>query len=190
VLTLLLGLWNGGEMLVLSIYFQQVLHDSPLMTGLAMAPQGVIGFTAGAFGARLASRIGIPRWLMLTSAAATLGFLILMGLPASGAYSPVLAAVTLVGFGTAGIAFGAMVSASHGVSNDDQGLVGGLINTSRQIGAAIGASLLPAVAAVVNGGQVAGAVGDRAAMLAGALAAALAVVVAGTHRLSAARGLR
>jgi sugar phosphate permease len=64
------------------------------------------------------------------------------------------------------------------VSNDDQGLVGGLINTSRQIGAAIGASLLPAVAAFVNGGQVAGAVGDRAAMLAGALAAALAVLVA------------
>jgi EmrB/QacA subfamily drug resistance transporter len=178
VLTLLLGLWNGGEMLVLSIYFQQVLHDSPLMTGLAMAPQGVVGFTAGAFGARLASRIGIRRWLMLASGAATLGFLILVGLPASGSYSPALAAVTLVGFGTAGIAFGAMVSASDGVSNDDQGLVGGLINTSRQIGAAIGASLLPAVAAFVNGGQVAGAVGDRAAMLAGALAAALAVLVA------------
>jgi len=181
-LTLLLGLWNGGEMLVLSIYFQQVLHDSPLMTGLAMAPQGVIGFTAGAFGARLASRIGMRRWLMLTSGAATLGFLILMGLPASGSYSPVLAAVTLIGFGTAGTAFGAMVTASSGMPNDDQGLVGGLINTSRQVGAAIGASLLPAVAELVNGGEVAGVVGDRAAMLAGALAAALAVVVAAMHQ--------
>ena len=37
---LLLGLWNGGEMLVLSLYFQQVLKDSPLQTGLAIAPQG------------------------------------------------------------------------------------------------------------------------------------------------------
>jgi predicted MFS family arabinose efflux permease len=178
VLTLLLGVWNGGEMLVLSIYFQQVLHDSPLVTGLAMAPQGVVGFTAGAFGARLASRIGMRRWLVLTSGAATLGFLVLMRLPASGSYSPVLAAVMLVGFGTAGIAFGAMVTASAGVLNDDQGLVGGVINTSRQIGAAIGAALLPAVAEVVNGGEVAGAVGDRAAMLAGGLAAAVATVVA------------
>jgi EmrB/QacA subfamily drug resistance transporter len=178
MLTLLLGVWNGGETLVLSIYFQQVLHDSPLMTGLAMAPQGVVGFAAGAFGARLASRIGMPRLLMLTSGTATLGFLVLMRLPASGSYSPVLAAVMLVGFGTAGIAFGAMVTASGGVSNDDQGLVGGVINTSRQIGAAIGAALLPAVAAVTNGGEVAGAVGDRAAMLAGGLAAALATVVA------------
>ncbi|MFZ0875663.1 MAG: hypothetical protein WAN20_14220 [Pseudonocardiaceae bacterium] len=73
-------------MLVLSICFQQVLHDSPLITGLAMAPQGVVGFPAGAFGARLASRIGMPRLLMLTSGTATLGFLVLMRLPASGSY--------------------------------------------------------------------------------------------------------
>ena len=51
-LILLLGVWNGGEMLVLSLYFQQVLHDSPLMTGLAIAPQGVVGFAAGLTGAR------------------------------------------------------------------------------------------------------------------------------------------
>jgi predicted MFS family arabinose efflux permease len=100
VLTLLLGVWNGGEMLVLSIYFQQVLHDSPMMTGLAMVTQGVVGFTADAFGARLACRIGMRRLQVLTSGAATLGFLVLMRLPASGSYSPVLAAVTLVGFGT------------------------------------------------------------------------------------------
>jgi EmrB/QacA subfamily drug resistance transporter len=181
-LTLLLGVWNGGEMLVLSIYLQQVLHDSPLTTGLAMAPQGVVGFAAGAFGARLASRIGMRRWLMLTSGAATLGFLVLTRLPASGSYSPVLGAVMLVGFGTSGIAFGSMVTASAGVPNADQGLVGGVINTSRQIGAALGAALLPAVAAVANGGEVAGLGGDRAAMLAGAVAAAVAMVVAVVHK--------
>ncbi len=56
VLIMLVGIWNGGEMLVLSLYFQQVLHDSPLLTGLAIAPQGVVGFAAGALGARLAGR--------------------------------------------------------------------------------------------------------------------------------------
>jgi hypothetical protein len=46
-----------------------------------------------------------------------------------------LAAVTFVGFGTAGTAFGAMVTASRGVADGDQGFVGGVINTGRQIGA-------------------------------------------------------
>jgi hypothetical protein len=43
----------------------------------------------------------------------------------------------------------------------------------------MGAALLPTVAEVANGGDVAGAIGDRAAMLAGGLAAALAMLVAG-----------
>jgi EmrB/QacA subfamily drug resistance transporter len=176
-MNLLLGLWNAGELIVLSLYLQQVLHFSPLATGLAIAPQGVIGFMAGAFGARLARRVGIHRVLILTSAVATVGFLALTRLPAGGGYSPLLAAVMLVGFGTAGTAFGTMVTASAGVADGDQGLVGGVINTSRQVGAAIGAALLPAVAEAVSHGHVA-AGGDRAAMLTAALAAALATVVA------------
>ncbi|HXP20370.1 MAG TPA: MFS transporter [Streptosporangiaceae bacterium] len=179
VLNLLLGLWNGGEMLVLSLYFQQVLRDSPLATGLAIAPQGVIGFTAGAFGARLAARTGIRRVLVLTGATAAAGFAVLTQLPASGRYSPLLAAVMLVGFGTAGTAFGTVVIATAGVAGAEQGIVGGVINTSRQIGAAIGAAALPAIAATVSHDPArASAAGTRAAMLAAAAAAALAAFIA------------
>ena len=182
-LIMLLGVWNGGEMLVLSLYFQQVLHDSPLMTGLAIAPQGVVGFTAGLTGARLAARLGLQRLLVLTNAVATAGFLVLTHLPATGGYSPLLAAVTFVGFGTAGTAFGAMVTASRGVADGDQGFVGGVINTSRQIGAGIGAALLPAIALTAShGGRMAGVGGDRAAMLAGAVVAGLATLIALAHR--------
>jgi EmrB/QacA subfamily drug resistance transporter len=182
-LNLLLGLWNAGEMLVLSLYFQQVLGDSPLVTGLAIAPQGVIGFTAGAFGARLGARIGIRRMLVLSSAAAMAGFLVLTMLPAGGHYSPVLAAVMLVGFGTAGTAFGTMVTATGGVGEHDQGVVGGVINTSRQTGAALGAALLPAVAyAFGHGGSTIDVSGARAAMLTGALVAAVATLVAWRDR--------
>ena len=59
----------------------------------------------------------------------------------------------------------------------DQGVVGGMINTSRQIGAAIGAAaLLPAVAVGIGHGT--GVTGDRAAMLAGVIASALATLLA------------
>jgi EmrB/QacA subfamily drug resistance transporter len=176
-LAFLLGLWNGGEMLVLSIYLQQALHESPLMTGLIIAPQGVVGFTAGILGPRLATRIGVRRMLVLTGAISAAGFAVLTAsLPAAG-YSPVLFVVTLIGFGTAGTAFGMVVIASRGTADADQGLVGGMINTSRQVGAAVGAALLPAVAEGV-GGSLARVSGDRAAMLTAALAAVIATAVA------------
>jgi EmrB/QacA subfamily drug resistance transporter len=175
-LSFLLGLWNGGEMLILSLYLQQVLHESPLFTGLAIAPQGVVGFAMGMLGPRLARRMGVKRLLVLTAAAAAIGFAVLTRLPAGG-YSPVLLVVTLIGLGTAGTAFGSVVLASRGMADADQGLVGGMINTSRQIGAAVGAALLPAVAEAVSRGP-AGVSGDRAAMLAAGLAAAAATAVA------------
>jgi EmrB/QacA subfamily drug resistance transporter len=171
-LSFLLGLWNGGEMLILSLYLQQVLHESPLFTGLAIAPQGVVGFAMGFLGPRLAGRIGVRRLLVLTGAAAALGFAVLTRLPAGG-YSPVLLVVMLIGLGTAGTAFGSVVLASRGMADSDQGLVGGMINTSRQIGAAVGAALLPAVALSVGGVS-----GDRAAMLTALLAALAATAIA------------
>jgi EmrB/QacA subfamily drug resistance transporter len=175
-ISLLLGLWNGGELLVLSLYLQQALHESPLVTGLVIAPQGVAGFTAGLFGPRLAGKVGVRRMLILTGLAAAVGFAVLTRLPAGG-YSPLLTVVMLVGFGTAGTAFGSIVIASRGMADSDQGLVGGVINTSRQIGAAVGAALLPAVAESMSGG-IAGVSGDRAAMLAAAMAALVATAVA------------
>jgi EmrB/QacA subfamily drug resistance transporter len=173
-LAFLLGLWNGGEMLVLSLYLQQVLHESPLFTGLVIAPQGIVGGIMGLTGPRLAGRMGVKRLLVLTAAATTTGFLVMTRLPAAG-WSPVLFVVMLIGFGTAGTSLGSIVLASRDMADADQGLVGGMINTSRQVGAAVGAALLPAVAEGVGGSGVSG---DRAAMLTAAVAALAATAVA------------
>jgi EmrB/QacA subfamily drug resistance transporter len=173
-LAFLLGVWNGGELLVLSLYMQQVLHFSPLATGLIIAPQGLAGFTMGMLGPRLAGRFGVRRVAMAAGVSATIGFAALTQLPADG-YSPLLFVVILVGFGGAGTAFGSIVLASRALSDGDQGLAGGVVNTSRQVGAAVGAALLPAVAESVSGVS-----GDRAAMLA-ATAAALAATAVAWH---------
>jgi EmrB/QacA subfamily drug resistance transporter len=174
VLAFLLGVWNGGELLVLSLYLQQTLRFSPLATGLIIAPQGLAGFTMGFLGPRLAGRLGVRRVLVLAGAAATIGFAVLTRLPAAG-YSPLLIVVALVGAGGAGTAFGSILLASRELADDDQGLAGGVINTSRQVGAAVGAALLPAVADAVRGVS-----GDRAAMLA-ATAVALAATAVAWH---------
>jgi EmrB/QacA subfamily drug resistance transporter len=173
-LAFLLGIWNGGELLVLSLYFQTALHDSPVETGLIIAPQGIMGFLTGLLAPRIANRIGVRRVLVLAGVAATIGFGILILLPSSG-YNPLLLAVIPVGFAGAGTAFGSIVLTTRELSDSDQGLAGGLINTSRQVGAAVGAALLPAVAESVPGG-IAGISGDRAAMIA-ATAVGLAAAV-------------
>jgi EmrB/QacA subfamily drug resistance transporter len=172
VIAALLGLWNGGEMLALSLYLQQALHYSPLATGLVIAPQGIAGFTAGMFGPRIAARFGVRRTLVLAGAMAAVGFAALNWLPSAG-YSPLLLMVIPVGLGTAGTSFGSMVLASRGMADRDQGLVGGVINTSRQIGAAIGAALLPAIAEAVRGVTC-----DREAMLVAAGTALAATIIA------------
>jgi EmrB/QacA subfamily drug resistance transporter len=172
MLAFLLGVWNGGELLVLSLYLQQTLRFSPLATGLIIAPQGLAGLSMGMLGPRLAGRLGVRRVLVLAGAAATIGFAVLTRLPAAG-YSPLLLVVVLVGFGGAGTAFGSIVLASRALADGDQGLAGGVINTSRQVGAAVGAALLPAVAVTVRGVS-----GDRAAMLAATAAALAATAVA------------
>jgi predicted MFS family arabinose efflux permease len=172
MLAFLLGLWTGGELLVLSLYMQQVLHFSPLVTGLIIAPQGAAGFSMGLLGPRLARRFGIRRVAMIAAASATIGFAALTQLPAVG-YSPLLFVVILIGFGGAGTAFGSIVLASRELADGDQGLAGGVVNTSRQVGAAMGAALLPAVADSVSGVS-----GDRAAMLTATAAALTATFIA------------
>ncbi len=172
LLAFLLGLWNGGQMLVMSLYLQQALHLGPLAAGLIIAPQGIAGFTMAWFNPRLARRLGVRGVLVLAAASATVGFLALSRLPASG-YSPLLFVVIPIGAGGSGTAFGSIVLASRSLADDDQGLAGGVVNTTRQMGAAVGAALLPAVAEAVGGVP-----GDRAAILTGAAAAATALVVA------------
>ncbi|MDX6341877.1 MAG: hypothetical protein QOH87_2015 [Trebonia sp.] len=182
-LAFLLGVWNGGELLVLSLYMQQVLRFSPLVTGMIIAPQGIAGFTMGMLAPRLAGRFGVRRVAMLAGVSATIGFAALTQLPAVG-YSPLLFVVILVGFGGAGTAFGSIVLASRELSDGDQGLAGGVVNTSRQMGAAVGAALLPAVAESMSGVS-----GDRAAMLA-ATAAALAATAVAWHAARQASSMR
>jgi predicted MFS family arabinose efflux permease len=150
----------------MSLYLQQTLHDSPLVAGIVIAPQGIIGFVTGMLGSRLIRRIGVGRLLIISTFATGVGFMAMTALPSSGHYGVGLLAVLPVGFGTVGTVFGTTVMASTGMANSDQGLVGGVINTTRQVGAALGVTVLVAVA---EGSHAASGTttisGDRMALL-------------------------
>jgi predicted MFS family arabinose efflux permease len=179
ILTFLTGAWSAGELVVLSVYLQQTLHDSPLMAGLVIAPQGVVGFAVGIFGARLIGRIGMRALLVASTMSTGVGFLILAHLPSGGHYSPLFAAVVLVGFGTMATVFATTVMAASGMAQAHQGLVGGVVNTARQVGAAVGVAALVAIAEGSRAREgIASVSGDRTAMLVAALVGLGGAVVA------------
>ena len=179
ILTLLVGAWTAGELVVMSVYLQQALHDSPLVAGLVIAPQGVVGFVTGMFGARLVRRFGMRTLLVVATAAAGVGFLVLSDLPVSGHYHALFAVVVLIGFGTVGTIFGTTVMAASGMAQADQGLVGGVVNTTRQVGAAVGVAALVAIAEGANARTgIATVSGDRTALLVAALVGFSGTVVA------------
>ena len=175
--TVLIGAWSAGQVLVTPLYLQLVLHYSPLLTGLAMAPQGIVGFFGASRGARIVRRIGLRAFLVIAGGSASAGLLLLALAFATRSYPLVLAALILTGYGTSTGAFGATVGATQGVANAEQGLAGGLINMSRQIGAAIGVAL---AAAVIGTATTSGAAiePDRSALILAATTAALATALA------------
>jgi predicted MFS family arabinose efflux permease len=174
-----MGAWTAGELVVMSLYLQQTLHDSPLVAGLVIAPQGVVGFITGMYGSRLLRRVGLRRLLVASTLAIGVGFLALTDLPSTGHYSAVFAVVLLIGFGTVGTVFCTTVMAAHGMANKDQGLVGGVVNTTRQIGAAMGVAVLVAVAEGSHASSGVSTVGgDRVAMLVASLIGFSAAIVA------------
>jgi len=144
----LLGAWVAGEVLVLSLYCQQVLGYSPLVSGLVALPQGIGGLLRGVLGARLIDRFGIRIFLAANCALAAAGALALFRFPATTHY-PGLGIVLLVfGFASTNVVFGSTVAASTGVTNDEQGLAGALVNAARQIGSAVGVAVLLSIVAI------------------------------------------
>jgi MFS family permease len=175
--TFLIGAWSAGELLVIPLYLQVALHYSPLLTGVAIAPQGIIGFVGASRGARIVRRVGLRAHMALSGASAAAGLILLAVEVGRHSYPMLAVGLLLAGFGTASGSFAGTVAATRGVADDEQGLAGGLVNMSRQVGAALGVAVS---AAVIGTGVLSGAslTSDRAALLALGAAAIVAPVVA------------
>lgn len=133
--------------LFLTYYLQVVQGYSPLATGLAFVPSG-FGILVGSLGAgRIMTRVS-PRTIMvsgLLSGTAGLAYLATVT-PDSGFWSLVLPAQLAIGVGV-GAALTTMTKATlDGVAPEDTGVASALTNAIRQIGGAVGLSVLNVVA--------------------------------------------
>ncbi len=183
VVGVLLGASLFSMFFFISLYMQQVLGYSAIHAGLSYLPLAVTIIIAAGLGSQLVTRFGFKPILAAGMAFVAVGLLWFSRVSASGSFvgdilgPSVLAAIGLgFGFVTTTIA------AVSGIREQEQGLASGLINTSQQIGGALGLAVLSTIATsrihhVMAGGGVnpqhALTAGFQSAFLGGAVIAAL-----------------
>ena len=175
----LFGGWVGFQFIA-TLYMQQLRGWSALETGLAIFPGGLLVALFSPRIAPLIMRFGVTRLIVGGMVAITAGYALFLPIGLNSSYAlGILPTVLLAGVGFA-LAFGPLnVAATSGVAPQEQGLAGGLLNTSFQFG---GALVLAIVTAVNNanighgGGPDAILDGFHAALFVSVAAALLGIV--------------
>ncbi|UIX33374.1 MFS transporter [Streptomyces sp. GQFP] len=150
-----------GLFLFLTYYLQVVKGYSPVKTGFAFLPM-IVGMITGStqIGARLMTRVA-PRLLMGPGfLVAALGMLFLTQMEIGSSYAALLLpAMLLLGLGMGTAFMPAMSLATLGVEPRDSGVASAMVNTSQQVGGAIGTALLNTIAASATTTYVADHIG-------------------------------
>jgi EmrB/QacA subfamily drug resistance transporter len=177
---MLAGGWFGFQFIA-TLYMQQLRGWSPLETGLAILPGGALVALLAPRVAPLIVRYGVMRLATFGAASTAVGYALFIPIGLDSGYlEAILPTMLFAGLGFA-LAYGPInVAATSGVAPLEQGLAGGLVNTSFQFGGA----LVLAVVTAVNNAYV-GSDGSDQALLDGfhpalvvSVAAALLGVVA------------
>ena len=144
----IIGAVTFSQFFVLTLYLQNVLHYSPVQSGAAFAAFAVTVVVFSNVAQVVVGRVGVRPTLTagLLLSAAALG--VLTRLPVHGHYFFDLFPAFVLGGAGLGLSFVPVTIASlTGVGRSDAGIASGLVNTSRQIGGAIGLAAATAIAA-------------------------------------------
>jgi EmrB/QacA subfamily drug resistance transporter len=160
---LLTGAAIFSQFFLLTLYMQQVLHYSALKTGVAYIAFTLTIIAFSGVSQALATRIGIRKVLPVGMALAAAGLILEAQLPVHGHYFWDLFPAFIVGGIGLALAFVPMsIGALSGVRPADAGVASGLVNTSQQIGGAIGVAVATTVATTFTAHYVDGHAGATA----------------------------
>lgn len=132
----------------LSLYMQNVLSYTPLQAGLSFLPHSLCIVLGSKAAPRLMHRVGAKPLAVCGAVISLAGMAWQSTMTADGTYpTTLLGPGVLMALGAGLTATPVAAIATSGADPADQGLVSGLINTSRQMGGALGLSVLSTVAA-------------------------------------------
>ncbi|ADP78681.1 MFS transporter [Pseudofrankia inefficax] len=148
LVVLFLGAATFALFYFLTLFLQEVRGMSPLAGGTALLVIPVMIITGSQIASRLVGRVGARPLILAGSLVGTAGFGWLTQISADGSYwTQVLGPGLLIGLGAGTNMVATTSAATTGVPGRLAGLASGLINTGRQMGAAIGLAVLTTVAA-------------------------------------------
>jgi EmrB/QacA subfamily drug resistance transporter len=137
-----------SEFFLLTLYLQDVMHYSALQSGAAFAAFALSVVVASNVAQVVVGRIGVRPTLTIGLITSAVSVAALTRLPVEGSYLSDLFPWFVLGGAGMGLSFVPVTIASlTGVDRSDAGVASGLINTSRQIGGAIGLAAVSAIAA-------------------------------------------
>jgi MFS family permease len=145
---LLLGASFFGFIFVGTLYMQQVLGWSALQTGLAWLAASVTSVALAGLSQALVTRVSAKLVMAVGMGLIGGGIIWATAAPVHGSFWADLAGPFFVaGAGTAFAFIPVSIAALAGISEREAGLASGLLNTSQQIGGAIGVAIASTVAA-------------------------------------------
>ena len=137
-----------SEFFLLTLYLQDVLHYSAMQSGAAFAGFAVAVVVVSNVAQAVVGRLGVRPTLTVGLLVSAVSVALLTRLPVDGEYFWDLFPAFVLGGAGMGLSFVPVTIASlTGVERGDAGVASGLINTSRQIGGAIGLAAASAIAA-------------------------------------------
>jgi len=158
-----------GSFFLGALYLQHVLKYDPLQIGVSFFPVTVLmGVISVRYSERLVTRFGARQVLIPGLVSITVGLAFFATAPADGSYGMnMLPAMVLLGVG-GGLCFPPLMGlAMSGASPADAGLASGLINTTGQVGGAIGLAVLATVSSARTAALKASGHSDPVALTAG-----------------------
>jgi EmrB/QacA subfamily drug resistance transporter len=131
-----------------SLFMQQVLGYSPLRTGVAYLAIAVTSVVAAAgIAPRVLGRLGPGSVIAIGQGTSAAGLLLLARAPSDAGYWPHLfPAMVLIGVGVGLSMVAVQVAAFIGIPPSVSGLAGGMVETAREIGGALGTAIVASVA--------------------------------------------
>ncbi|HKX72601.1 MAG TPA: MFS transporter [Candidatus Saccharimonadales bacterium] len=145
---LLIFIMGSSLVFLVTLYLQNVLHLSPLTTGLILGVPGLASVAAGIIAGRFIGRFGNRKVLVVSLIVQALSTLALVWMGTDPIALAILLPALFIGFfGHVSAIVAFTVAATSGLPDKEQGLATGLVSMTQQIAITVGVPIMGAIAA-------------------------------------------